>query len=184
MSMTDPSTIARSGKWCLPVISAAVMLLAAAAFDSEAELGAAPCSARRSPGQAGREPQEIRPALYSGSSKSRCEILTVGSTSFPASLAPVSRRAESLSQLAQSAPREQAGRAERLEPANRMAAVKKLVRDYPLSKPATSRFLRRVDLGEYSPFELASLFMIWQGLSESSGVRSSGCRQSRSGTMR
>ena len=45
------------------------------------------------------------------------------------------------------------------------AAVKKLIADYPLSKPLTSRFMRRVDLGEYSPLELASLCMIWQGLS-------------------
>ncbi len=46
-----------------------------------------------------------------------------------------------------------------------MAAVRKLIGDYPLSKPATARFLRRVDVGEYSPLELASLFMIWQALS-------------------
>ena len=45
-----------------------------------------------------------------------------------------------------------------------MAAVKKLVADYPLSNPQTSRFLRMVDVGEYSPFELASLFKIWQAL--------------------
>ena len=49
-----------------------------------------------------------------------------------------------------------------LPPADRMAAVKKLIADYPLPKPMTSQFLQAVDLGEYSPFELASLFMIWQ----------------------
>ena len=34
-----------------------------------------------------------------------------------------------------------------------------------LTKPVTSHFLQRVDLGEYSPFELASLYMIWRALS-------------------
>ena len=48
--------------------------------------------------------------------------------------------------------------------AERMAAVKKLVADYPLRNPANSRFVRQVDVGEYSPFELASLFRIWQAL--------------------
>ena len=45
--------------------------------------------------------------------------------------------------------------------AERMVAVKKLVADYPLTNPATSQFVQMVDVGEFSPFELASLFQIW-----------------------
>jgi hypothetical protein len=49
-------------------------------------------------------------------------------------------------------------------PAERMAAVAKLVMDYPIPKPMTPRFVQMVDVGEYSPFELASFFMTWQAM--------------------
>ena len=47
---------------------------------------------------------------------------------------------------------------------DRMAAVKKLIKDDPLSRPLTARFIRRADVGAYSPLELAELYMIWQAV--------------------
>jgi len=46
----------------------------------------------------------------------------------------------------------------------RLSLVKKLVAEYPLSRPMTTQFLQITDLGDYSPFELAALFKIWQDL--------------------
>ena len=43
-----------------------------------------------------------------------------------------------------------------LPPNERMAAVKKLIADYPQKHDRTLNLLRSVDVGEYSPFELAS----------------------------
>jgi hypothetical protein len=47
-------------------------------------------------------------------------------------------------------------------PSERLSLVKKLVADYPIPKTRTARFLQIMDLGDYSPFELAALFKIWQ----------------------
>ena len=49
-------------------------------------------------------------------------------------------------------------------PAQRMAAANTLLTDYPIPKPMTPRFVQMADVGEYSPFELASLFKIWQAM--------------------
>jgi len=46
----------------------------------------------------------------------------------------------------------------------RLSLVKKLVAEYPVPKMKTVRFLQITDLGDYSPFELAALFKIWQVL--------------------
>jgi len=47
-------------------------------------------------------------------------------------------------------------------PAERMALVRKLVVDHAVPKADTPQVLRLAELGEYSPFELASIFKIWQ----------------------
>ncbi|MFI5460379.1 MAG: hypothetical protein ACHRXM_33600 [Isosphaerales bacterium] len=49
-------------------------------------------------------------------------------------------------------------------PGERLSLVKKLVAEYPVPKMKTARFLQITDLGDYSPFELAALFKIWQVL--------------------
>jgi len=49
-------------------------------------------------------------------------------------------------------------------PSERLSLVKKLIAVYPLPKTRTARFLQIMDLGDYSPFELAALFKIWQVL--------------------
>jgi hypothetical protein len=46
----------------------------------------------------------------------------------------------------------------------RMGLVRKLLADYPVPKAITSPFLRMVDAGEDSPFELAAMYRIWQKL--------------------
>jgi hypothetical protein len=46
----------------------------------------------------------------------------------------------------------------------RLAVVKKLVKDHPVPRAQTPLFLRITDLGDYSPFELAAFFKIWQVL--------------------
>jgi hypothetical protein len=51
-------------------------------------------------------------------------------------------------------------------PAERMALVKKLVRDYPVAKGAPAQFLRFIDVGEDSPFELAAIYNIWNTLDQ------------------
>jgi hypothetical protein len=47
-------------------------------------------------------------------------------------------------------------------PGERMALVKKLVADYPVPKLTTPHLLQITDVGDYTPFELAALFKIWQ----------------------
>jgi len=49
-------------------------------------------------------------------------------------------------------------------PAERLSLVKKLVAEHPVPKMKTARFLQITDLGDYSPFELAAFFKIWQVL--------------------
>jgi hypothetical protein len=51
-------------------------------------------------------------------------------------------------------------------PAERMALVKKLVRDYPVAKAVPAQFLRFIDVGEDSPFELAAIYNIWNTLEQ------------------
>jgi hypothetical protein len=48
--------------------------------------------------------------------------------------------------------------------AERLTLVKKLVKDNPVPRAQTPLFLRITDLGDYSPFELAAFFKIWQAL--------------------
>ena len=153
-------------KVCLPVISAAVMLLAAVAFDSEANwarLRTLP-DARRAKLVENVKKFDL---LYTRGQQQSLRELDRRISELPGEsrtqyLDVLDRYHNWLNQLPENKQEELSA----LEPADRMALVKKLIRDYPLSKPAASRFLRRVDLGEYSPIELASLFMIWQGLSQ------------------
>lgn len=46
----------------------------------------------------------------------------------------------------------------------RMAEIKKLLANYPVPRVDTPRYLRIVEVGEYSPFELASIYKIWEAL--------------------
>jgi hypothetical protein len=48
------------------------------------------------------------------------------------------------------------------QPDERMALVRQLVVQYPIPKADTPQLLQIADVGEYSPFELASIFKIWQ----------------------
>lgn len=49
-------------------------------------------------------------------------------------------------------------------PGERMAEIKKLLANHPVPRVDTPPFLRIVDVGEYSPFELASIYKIWDAL--------------------
>jgi hypothetical protein len=49
-------------------------------------------------------------------------------------------------------------------PTERMALIKKLVADHPLTPAATTKSLQFLDAGNYSPFELAAIYQIWQSL--------------------
>lgn len=47
----------------------------------------------------------------------------------------------------------------------RMELIKKLLKDHPVSGASTARLLQFVDVGDYSPFELAAIFQIWKSMS-------------------
>ena len=49
-------------------------------------------------------------------------------------------------------------------PAERMELIKKLVKDFPVRQASTARFLQFVDVGDFSPFELAAIYQVWQTL--------------------
>jgi hypothetical protein len=49
-------------------------------------------------------------------------------------------------------------------PAERMDLIKKLLQDHPVPRASTARFLQFVDVGDYSPFELATIYQIWQSM--------------------
>jgi hypothetical protein len=49
-------------------------------------------------------------------------------------------------------------------PGERMATIRKLIADHPLPSSETPRLLQIAEVGEFSPFELASAFRIWQKL--------------------
>ena len=50
-------------------------------------------------------------------------------------------------------------------PGERMELITKLVKDHPVTHAATARFLQFVDVGDYSPFELAAIYQIWHSMS-------------------
>jgi hypothetical protein len=50
-------------------------------------------------------------------------------------------------------------------PGERMELITKLVKDHPVSHVATARFLKIVDVGDYSPFELAAIYQVWHSMS-------------------
>ncbi len=49
-------------------------------------------------------------------------------------------------------------------PGERIAEIKKLLARYPVPRIDTPRFLQIGEIGEFSPFELASIYKIWQAL--------------------
>lgn len=51
-------------------------------------------------------------------------------------------------------------------PGERMALVRTLIRDRPVPVGETPRDLRIIEPGEYSPFEVASAYKIWEALSK------------------
>jgi hypothetical protein len=152
-------------KWCLPVISALALILAAATFDfdrNSARLHGLPLERRA------RLVENLKKfdLLYSRRQQDSLRELDRRINALPSEsrthyLAVLARYHNWLNQLPENRQEELSA----LPSTERMAAVKKLAADYPLSNPTTARFLRMVDVGEYSPFELASLFKIWQGLS-------------------
>jgi hypothetical protein len=50
-------------------------------------------------------------------------------------------------------------------PGERMDLIKQLVKVHPVPRASTARFLQFVDVGDYSPFELAVIYQIWQTMS-------------------
>ena len=50
-------------------------------------------------------------------------------------------------------------------PAERMALVKKLLNNHPAPNAVSAQFLRFIDVGEVTPFELAAIYKIWETLS-------------------
>ena len=152
------------GRFLLPVISGLAVILCAAALDLDvnwARLRGLP-SERRAKLVENLKKFDL---LYSRSQQETLRQLDRKIYELPAEtrtqyLAALARYHNWLNQLPDAKQEELTG----LPAAERMAAVKKLVAEYPLRNPASSRFVRQVDLGEYSPFELASLFRIWQAL--------------------
>jgi hypothetical protein len=51
-----------------------------------------------------------------------------------------------------------------MAPGERMALIKKLLVDNPVPRADTPQFLKVTDMGDYSPFELAAIYKIWQFL--------------------
>ncbi len=49
-------------------------------------------------------------------------------------------------------------------PGERMDLIKKLLKDHPVPRASTARFLQFVDVGDYSPFELATIYQVWQSM--------------------
>ena len=49
-------------------------------------------------------------------------------------------------------------------PGERMDLIKKLLKDHPVPRSSTARFLQFVDVGDYSPFELATIYQIWRSM--------------------
>ena len=56
-------------------------------------------------------------------------------------------------------------------PGERMALVRKLIRERPVPAADTPPILRVLEPGEYSPFELASAYRIWRVLNENQRAR-------------
>lgn len=52
-------------------------------------------------------------------------------------------------------------------PGERMEMITRLVRDHPVAHAKTARFLQFIDVGDYSPFELAAIYQVWQTMSAS-----------------
>jgi hypothetical protein len=50
-------------------------------------------------------------------------------------------------------------------PGERMELIKKMVKDHPVPRAATARFLQVIDVGDFSPFELAAMYETWQSMS-------------------
>ena len=50
-------------------------------------------------------------------------------------------------------------------PGERMELIKKLAKDHPVPRTAPRRFLQVVDVGDFTPFELAAIYKIWQSMS-------------------
>jgi hypothetical protein len=50
-------------------------------------------------------------------------------------------------------------------PGERLDLIKKLVKDHPVRRAATAKFLQFVDVGDYSPFELSAIYQIWKSMS-------------------
>jgi hypothetical protein len=150
--------------WCLPIISAAVTVVAAAAVDPEqnwARLRSL-SSERRAKLIGNLKNFDL---LYARSKQDSLRELDRRIHAFPPEqrehyLAVLRRYHNWLNQL----PENKQDELNELPPAERMAAVNKLVIDYPIPKTSTPRFLQMVDVGEYSPFELASLYLVWQAM--------------------
>ena len=163
--MTFPRTYSAFRKRCLLVISGLAIILAAAAFDPDqgwARLRGLPIERRA------KLVENLKrfDLLYSRQKQDSLRELDRKIQALPPEtrehyLAVLARYHHWLSQLPESKQDELAG----LPASERLAAVTKLAADHPLANPATLRFLRTADIGEYSPFELASLFKIWQALS-------------------
>jgi hypothetical protein len=50
-------------------------------------------------------------------------------------------------------------------PGERMAVVKKLLADHPVAPNSNPRLIQFIDVGDHTPFEVAAVYEIWQGLS-------------------
>jgi hypothetical protein len=50
-------------------------------------------------------------------------------------------------------------------PGERMDLIKKLLKEHPVPRASTARFLQFVDVGDYSPFELATIYQTWLTMS-------------------
>ena len=150
--------------WCLPFISAAVTVVAAAAVDPEQNwVRLRALSGERRAKLVGN--LKNFDLLYSRQKQDSLRELdrrihALSPDQRDHYLAVLRRYHNWLNQL----PENKQDELNEQPPAERMAAVKKLVTDYPMPKSTTPRIVQMVDVGEYSPFELASLYVVWQSM--------------------
>jgi hypothetical protein len=147
--------------WGLPLISAVATILIAATVDperNEARLRALPPNERQ------RLDENLRKfdLLYTADQQRSLRDLDrrineIEPTRQPEYLAALHRYHNWLNLLPETKQEE----LKTTLPAERMALVKKFLSDHPAPKAVSAQFLRFIDVGEVTPFELAAIYKIW-----------------------
>jgi hypothetical protein len=150
--------------WGLPVISAVATILIAANVDPEVNwtrLRALPPNERK------RLDESLRrfDLLYSADQQQSLRDLDRRINEFEpprrAELVAALHRYHNWLNLLPETKQEQL---KQTPPARRMALVKKILSDHPAPNTVSAQFLRFIDVGEVTPFELAAIYKIWETL--------------------